>query len=372
MIRRLALLAAICGAFACTASAHAQYRSVLATDTTAYVSPSGSDVNLPCTLSSAPCLTIQAPLNYYQRGFDLAGHALTISLAHGTYASGVLLNGPFVGQLSPFSVQIIGDPANQDAVVIQPTTGYCVGMAFFAELNVSGLHCDQSHNTDNAGGGFPGNDQFEVTQGSQLWFDHITFGDGTNPYNDVTVAGPGSVAVENGPYYVEKSYVALTATYGSNASALSVSSCAGIVPGMLPVGPDFPPNAINPGRTQITGCAGGVMTLNNFTTAAATGVSIGATHGGNAHIATAIGATYFANTNCGQNPNAVLFFNQPAYYQAFAYAIDASTMNFGDTFTNGSNVHGYQFDVEMNAAIRTCGTLPGTVAGSLSRGGQAW
>ena len=59
------------------------------TNTTWFVSPSGSDTNNSCLVSSSPCQTIQYAWNTMVSGYNLNGHNATIQLAAGTYTAGL-------------------------------------------------------------------------------------------------------------------------------------------------------------------------------------------------------------------------------------------------------------------------------------------
>ena len=78
---------------------------------------SGYDTNNGLTPATA-FATIQAAWNYIAESLDCGGYTITISIAHGTYPSLICSGQPLgLGQ-----VQLLGDPVNPTAVVIQSAT----------------------------------------------------------------------------------------------------------------------------------------------------------------------------------------------------------------------------------------------------------
>lgn len=107
---------------------------------TLYVRTDGNDAtaNGSANTSAKAFATIQAALNYAQNIWSLGGKILNIQLGNpGTYVGFVTVVAPMTG------VNIVGDPANQSAYVIQapPTlTGYsALVYAGGAALNLRGL-----------------------------------------------------------------------------------------------------------------------------------------------------------------------------------------------------------------------------------------
>ena len=331
-----------------------------------YVEPGGVDTPT-CTTAANPCATLQYPFSYVQQNYDLNGQTLTVHAAHGTYPVGILIYGGFVGQSTPWQVNLVGDAANPKAVVIQPLSSYCIGFGFNAMLQVSGIECDQSHNTST----YPllGQDSFNGGWGGQLWFDHVVFGDNLNPFNDISTFGAGTVVVANGPYTISKTWKVTSGSWAAGSNFITLASCSDAIANVTPIAPGIPD------RTIIMNCnpANGLTQINNYTTAAENNTSVGLSWGGNAHLSISTGSMFFDNTNCGNPPFTVTIENQPAYYQAFVTAFDGGIMNLGVTWGGSSIIHGYQYEADMNGVIRGCGlSVPGTSPGIVKRGGQEW
>jgi hypothetical protein len=123
-------------------------RVALTADTTFFVdSAAGSDTNTG--LIGNPVKTIQRMIDILQASYDLAGWAVTIQLANGSYSPGLKISGLLLGQKSPAFLTLRGNSASPSSVTISDTTvptnalengdGTPVYANFGAMVNVDGV-----------------------------------------------------------------------------------------------------------------------------------------------------------------------------------------------------------------------------------------
>jgi len=84
-----------------------------------FVNPSGDD-SRDCRSEAAPCRTMQQAYRRARREYDFAKGGCTIKLADGVYTDGLTTTGTLVGT---HLCQVIGNPANREAVIVQPPPG---------------------------------------------------------------------------------------------------------------------------------------------------------------------------------------------------------------------------------------------------------
>lgn len=104
----------------------------LTADTTFYVATTGNNTN-PGT-SSEPWLTMQYAYNYIASNIDIAGFNCAISVADGTYASGLLATIPTVGG----TVSLQGNISTPSNCVISAGGSPCIAAMNGLTLNVAG------------------------------------------------------------------------------------------------------------------------------------------------------------------------------------------------------------------------------------------
>jgi hypothetical protein len=130
-------------------------RRKLVANTTFYVRTDGNDNN-PGTANSASMawLTLQHASNFIAANIDLAGFALTVQVAAGTYSAGVQLLSPYTGS---GTVTFQGDTTTPSNVVISVNAAACFqatypGVQFYvggfklvnAAAGGAGLYCSAS------------------------------------------------------------------------------------------------------------------------------------------------------------------------------------------------------------------------------------
>jgi hypothetical protein len=96
-------------------------RIPLTSDLTFYVDPAaGSDSNTG--LIGSPVQTIQRAFDILRDQYDLAGWAVTVQLANGSYSTGLKLKSRIMGQQSPASLILKGNSASPSSVSISDLT----------------------------------------------------------------------------------------------------------------------------------------------------------------------------------------------------------------------------------------------------------
>lgn len=109
-------------------------RTLLTTNTSYYVSTTGSDSN-PGT-SGSPWLTIQHALNVILQTIDLGGYLATVNVATGTYTGTIILNGPFTGG---GQVLLLGNNTTPDDCFLDVSSGNVVTLNGGANLTMEGF-----------------------------------------------------------------------------------------------------------------------------------------------------------------------------------------------------------------------------------------
>jgi hypothetical protein len=111
-------------------------RERLTSARTYYVSTTGSDSNTGLT-ALVPFATIQHAFDVVRDDVDLAGHAVTIQLADGTYTAGAVANRAWTGQGD--SVTLLGNTGTPANVIISTTSANAISAIRGARLTVSGM-----------------------------------------------------------------------------------------------------------------------------------------------------------------------------------------------------------------------------------------
>lgn len=122
-------------------------RISLTANTTFYVATTGSDITGDGS-SGSPWLTLQHASDYVQKYIDLSGYTVTISVASGTYTSGVLVTSPYVGETSSTgSVIFQGDTTNPANCFISTTSGWAFRATNNAIFSIKGFKtsCTSNH-----------------------------------------------------------------------------------------------------------------------------------------------------------------------------------------------------------------------------------
>jgi hypothetical protein len=146
-------------------------RTSLSGNLTLYVGPTGSDANSGLTPAS-PFQTIQGAVNAMYHNYDWGGFAGTISVANGSYGSGVLASGLPPGMFTP--INIVGNVASPGSVNIS-VNGNCFYATQGASLNVSGVQMQASGTI-----GAPTGYCLFAWGGGILAFGAVNFGAATN------------------------------------------------------------------------------------------------------------------------------------------------------------------------------------------------
>lgn len=107
----------------------------LGANTTFYVATTGNDSNNGLA-SGAAWLTLQHAVNYIIDNVDLAGFTATISVADGTYTSGITISGPFIGE---GTVILLGDTTTPANCIISTTNADCIQLNGGVSLSVEGF-----------------------------------------------------------------------------------------------------------------------------------------------------------------------------------------------------------------------------------------
>lgn len=108
-------------------------RTILSMNTSYYVSTTGNDSN-PGT-SLLPWRTIQHAASFLENTIDLNGFNVTVNVADGTYTSGFIMGGGFVGYGTVTFQGDITTPAN----CIISTAGDCIGIFDGAQVIIQGF-----------------------------------------------------------------------------------------------------------------------------------------------------------------------------------------------------------------------------------------
>lgn len=122
-------------------------REVLTAARTYFVATTGNDSNNGLT-AGTPFLTVQKAVNVAY-GLDFNGQVVTIQIADGTYAGGVLLSGPAVGQTAPAQLIIQGNMVTPANVVFSFATAgsACLTGTNYALATIQGIRFNGTSST---------------------------------------------------------------------------------------------------------------------------------------------------------------------------------------------------------------------------------
>lgn len=169
-------------------------REVLTANRTYYVRTDGNDTNTGLANSPGGAfLTLQKAINTIA-ALDLAIFNITVEVAPGTYTSGLVVSGPWLGS---GDVTVVGAPASPASTSIAPASGSCITIVNGGRLRVSGLRlaasvgyavAAQSNARVNVVGaielGACGAGHFLVSNYSQLFIESIAYAvTGGAPYH---------------------------------------------------------------------------------------------------------------------------------------------------------------------------------------------
>jgi hypothetical protein len=162
-------------------------RIALGAAATFHVDPMGSDASGEGS-TAHPWATPSHAYAMLQSRYDLAGHPVTIAMAHGVYHDSVQAYGPLAGQGDMTSVVFEGDVASPDAVVMKPSAGYSFAAAFAAAYSIRGVRVDNSGSAA---------DEIAIGQHSSLSIAAVDFGPTSASYfNNLSAAFGGNVYVD--------------------------------------------------------------------------------------------------------------------------------------------------------------------------------
>lgn len=113
-------------------SQQANARTPLTTDTTFYVSTTGSDVTGDGLTALTAWQTIQHAFDVFASSYDFAGHAVTVSLANGVYATAATMTGIVPGQTSSIRLYAPGSSAGVQMTATLTCNGGNVAVENFA------------------------------------------------------------------------------------------------------------------------------------------------------------------------------------------------------------------------------------------------
>ncbi len=119
-------------------------RTRLTTALTIYVATTGNDTT-GTGLVGAPYATIQKAVDVLYKNYDMAGYAVTISVAAGTYAAGATLSGRATGQLLTSDITIQGNGACN---ISQTTTADAFKLQGGARARVAGFTISSTTNSN--------------------------------------------------------------------------------------------------------------------------------------------------------------------------------------------------------------------------------
>ena len=118
-------------------------RAVLTEDITRYLSPTGSDTNDGLT-TATPWKTLQHAWDTLYRGYDLAGHKVTVHMASGHYDSGLAAYGSLLGGEGPSALTFTAATTYPPEVLVAPNSGSPFVAAFGACYSLKNLDVDAS------------------------------------------------------------------------------------------------------------------------------------------------------------------------------------------------------------------------------------
>jgi hypothetical protein len=113
-----------------------QGRLRLKASVTIYVNESTGNDSYPGLTSALPFASLQAAINFVANKVDLNGYNVTISVADGTYTTGVSVNGPWIGT---GTVLLQGDTTTPANCIISTTSANCVTVTNNGLLSITGF-----------------------------------------------------------------------------------------------------------------------------------------------------------------------------------------------------------------------------------------
>ena len=163
-------------------------RQVLSRNATYYVSPppTGSDTTGDGS-SGNPWATIQYAVTWVQSHLDLAGFTATIEVAHGTYTDPILLAGAPMGTTGPGQIIIMGDAADNTAVLFHCIGNDCIDVQAGSSIWVKNITLQST-----ASGG-SGGDALGASSGGELLMSNCNFA--TCSGNHMYATAGGSIII---------------------------------------------------------------------------------------------------------------------------------------------------------------------------------
>lgn len=128
----------------------ARYRVKLLSNLALFVATSGSDANNGLSAGS-PFATLQKAWNLIVSNLDLNGFSVTVSVANGTYTSGLVASGTVVGLGTGNVVSFVGNVGTPSSVIISTTNAHAIMALNGAAISVSGFQLAAGGTVSGAG-----------------------------------------------------------------------------------------------------------------------------------------------------------------------------------------------------------------------------
>lgn len=196
-------------------------RYQLTAGVTFYVRTDGSDANTGLANSAAGAwATLQHAYDWIQANVDMAGFAVVVQIADGTYAAGASCVGPTIGGAVVFQGNV-GTPANVVIDVSGTAGGLCFYSDWYARIGLTGVTmignagCTQSIRF---GSTAMGNVAFGATSGPQVYASRFGYAELAGNYTingnatyhlqathqgNIRVTGPGTGTVSGAPVFTD-------------------------------------------------------------------------------------------------------------------------------------------------------------------------
>lgn len=114
------------------------WRTKLLANMSLFVSPTGSDSNTGLS-ASTPFATLQKAWNYIVTQLDLNGFNVTVSVANGTYQTGMTCNGVILGLGAGNSVSFVGNTLTPASCLITTSNKVPIQVTAGANISISGF-----------------------------------------------------------------------------------------------------------------------------------------------------------------------------------------------------------------------------------------
>ncbi len=137
---------------------------------------------------NGPWATIQHAWDYIQANINMNGHAITVRVANGTYAS-LVMSGSIVGQHGPASLIFVGNTGSPSSCIISVASGTCILAQQGTSIEVLGFKLQSASIASNDG-------LINAGGGSYINYGNIEFGAATGG-NHVLSTGGSTVAAVN-------------------------------------------------------------------------------------------------------------------------------------------------------------------------------